>query len=103
MDNERVYLLDVRRYYDGVPSDLPAITQDDDKLLALDSMARQARGPDGRFIDLLLARSDNSHADGPHSEDGQLGYDVVANIVLTPFWVPPGRSPRLCCMNCASC
>jgi hypothetical protein len=103
MDNDGVYLLDIHRYHSSVAPELPAITQDDDKLLALDSMAHQARGADGRFDDLLLARSDNSHAGGPRNEDGHLGYDVVANIVLTPVCVPPGRSFRLCCMNCASC
>jgi hypothetical protein len=52
-------------------------------------MARQARGGDGTFDDLMLARNDNSHAGGPRSEDGQLRYDIVANIVLTPVCMPP--------------
>ncbi len=54
MDKDGVYLLKMRRYYCGVVSELPKITQHDNKLLALDSMARQARGSDGTFDYLLL-------------------------------------------------
>jgi hypothetical protein len=103
MDEDGVYLVEMRRYSSGAASELPPITQYDRTLIALDSMARRARGGDSKFDDLLLVRSDYSHAGDPRSEDRQLGYDVVANIVLTPACMPPGRSLWLCCMNCASC
>ncbi len=99
MDEDGVYLVGMRRYHSGAASELPPTTQYDRTLIALDSMARRARGGDSKFDDLLLAHSDNSHASNPRSEDRQLSYDVVANIVLHA----PGRSLRLCCMNFASC
>ena len=92
MDKDGVYHLEVRRYYEGFVAELSI--SNDEKLLALDLMARQARGAgDGTFDDLQLARSDDSDAGGPFSEDRQLGYDVVAIIRLTPADMSdPGRS-----------
>ena len=84
MDEDGVYLVEMRRYSSGAASELPPTTQYDRTLIALDSMG----GGDSKFDDLLLAHSDNSHASNPRSEDRQLSYDVVANIVLTPACMP---------------
>jgi hypothetical protein len=97
MDKDGVYHLEIRRYYGGVIAELGI--SNDGKLLALDLMARQARarGGDGTFDDLQLARSevygDDSDASSPFSKDRHLGYDVVAIIRLTPTDMSdPGRS-----------